>query len=149
MFDSHKKTMLPKFLIVHHSAISRSVNANQFDAINRYHISKGWGKIGYHYLIEPNGAVQKGRADNEVGAQCLAAGMNTKSLGICLAGNFEVEKPTDQQVFALRDLLQKLTFRYNIKPESVLGHKETGAKTLCPGHNLDMVFVRQLAGGRK
>jgi hypothetical protein len=141
--------MIPKFLIVHHSAVSRSVNANQFDAINRYHISKGWGKIGYHYLIEPNGKVEKGRKDNEVGAQCLAAGMNTKSLGICLAGNLDNEEPTQQQIFALRDLLQTLVFRYAIPVENVLGHKETGAKTLCPGKYINMNFVRQLAAGRK
>lgn len=47
------------WVIIHHSAVSRSKNKEQFDAMKRYHIGKGWGNIGYHYVIEPDGTIKK------------------------------------------------------------------------------------------
>ena len=136
--------MTPKYIIIHHTAVSREANAKQFEAIKRYHKSKGWGDIGYHYLIDPDGRLNKGRQDNEIGAHCSHAGMNMKSIGIALSGNFETEKPTDYQIFMLRDILQILSKRYRITRSRILGHKETGAATACPGKNLAMEFVRNL-----
>jgi N-acetyl-anhydromuramyl-L-alanine amidase AmpD len=136
--------MTPKFIIIHHSAVSREANAKQFEAIKRNHISKGWGDIGYHFLIDPNGKLNFGRKETAIGAHCSHGGMNNKSIGICLAGNFEIEKPTDHQIFMLRDALQMLSYRFKIPRARILGHKETGAATACPGKNLAMDFVRNL-----
>lgn len=137
--------MTPKFIIIHHSAVSRQVNSKQFDAVKRYHIGKGWGDIGYHYFIDPDGRLHEGRKENVIGAHCTQIGMNMKSIGICLAGNFEIEKPTDFQIFKLRDIIRAITKRHRIPRASILGHKETGASTSCPGKNLAMNFVRNLS----
>lgn len=136
--------MQPEFIIIHHSAVSRKDNAAQFEAVQRNHIAKGWGAIGYHYFIEPNGKLHEGRRTWEIGAHCSYTGLNIKSIGICLAGNFQIEKPADPQIFRLRDLLKEIAGNYQIKTNKIVGHNETGAPTACPGKNLDMNFVRCL-----
>ncbi len=124
-----------KYLIVHHSATARDTTT--FEAVKKYHISKGWGDIGYHFFITPDGKVMPGRAENTIGAHCQADSMNFKSLGICLPGNFMTEVPTVQQLTSLLELLKKLMSKYNIPKENVLGHREvSGASTACSGDNL-------------
>ena len=136
--------MKPEFIIIHHSAVSRELNNHQFEAVKNYHKNLGWGDIGYHYFIEPNGKVCKGRIESKIGAHCRYAGMNIKSLGVCLTGNFMTETPRKEQIFALRDLLKAIVKRYEIKAKNILGHNETGAATLCPGKFIDMKFIRLL-----
>ena len=136
--------MTPQYIIIHHTAVSRVLNKNQFDAVKRYHIGLGWGNIGYHYLIEPNGLCKKGRRDNEVGAHCKEKAMNFKSLGICLTGNFDIEKPTDKQIYVLRDLLQSLTSKFRISAFRIFFHRDYAPYKSCPGKNLDRGFVRNL-----
>jgi len=124
-----------RYLIIHHSATARDTTT--FEAVKKYHISKGWGDIGYHFFITPNGKVMAGRSENSIGAHCQADSMNFKSLGICLPGNFMTEVPTVEQLSSLLDLLKKLMSKYNIPKENVLGHREvSGASTACPGDNL-------------
>ena len=71
--------MKVEYLVIHHTAVSREQNHEQFEAVKNYHISKGWGNIGYHFFIEPNGVVKIGRAENEVGAHVKEQSMNYKS----------------------------------------------------------------------
>ncbi len=121
-----------KYLIVHHSATARDTTT--FEAVKKYHVSKGWGDIGYHFFITPDGNVRQGRAENIVGSQCQADGMNFKSLGICLTGNFDTETPTVEQLTALLNLIRTLMTKYNIPKENVIGHGQArGATTACPG----------------
>jgi len=137
--------MTPKYIIIHHTAISRKYNMAQFDAVVRYHKSKGWGNIGYHYFIEPNGAIKKCRLDDQVGVHCIEQSMNFHSLGICLTGNFDVEQPTNQQIFALRDLLQSLCVKFKISQYRIFFHRDLAKYKSCPGKNLSIVFVRGLS----
>jgi len=137
--------MTPKFIIIHHTAVSRKHNPQQFNAIDRYHKSLGWGKIGYHYLIEPDGKLKKGREENEFGAHCRAFNMNYKSIGIALAGNFEIEHPTAEQLHTLKELILKLKKKYVIPNRKIVGHKDAGGlnsvPTACPGRYL-LPFIR-------
>jgi len=117
-----------KRLILHHSAISRTKNNHQFEAINNYH-KKKWNfkskfgyYIGYAYLIEPNGEVIQGRYENEAGAHCK--GQNNSSVGICLTGNFDREEPTDEQIKALSELVKKLLKKYKLKESDIKFHRE-------------------------
>lgn len=124
-----------RYLIIHHSATARDTTT--FEAVKKYHISKGWGDIGYHFFITPNGKVMAGRSENTIGAHCQADSMNFKSLGICLPGNFMTEVPTVEQLSSLLDLIKRLMSKYNIPKENVLGHREvSGASTVCPGDSL-------------
>lgn len=121
-----------KYLILHHSAVSREKNAHQFDAINNYHKSKGWGMIGYHYLIEPDGQIREGRPEDMTGAHCI--GHNEDSLGICLTGNFDIELPTKEQEISLVELLKKLKEKY---PKAEIKHHREFANKTCPGKLLN------------
>jgi N-acetyl-anhydromuramyl-L-alanine amidase AmpD len=124
-----------KYIIIHQSATPRETTT--FDAIKRYHIGLGWGNIAYHYFIDGRGKIHKGRNERTAGTHTKADNMNFKSLGVCLAGNFDNEEPSDAQLEALEKILRNLSAKYNIPKERILGHLEVpGAVTQCPGKNL-------------
>lgn len=137
--------MKPQYLIVHHSY---SLWGSR-DVIDQWHKSKGWKMVGYHkvicngyptyahwsqhkYLKSWDGKIQQGRPDNMVGAHCRDNHMNFKSLGICLIGNFDSEKPTDAQLASLVDSLARLCMRHKLSPERIFFHNSFSA-TSCPG----------------
>lgn len=132
-----------KYLIIHHTAVSREDNSNQFTAVKNYHIGKGWGDIGYHYFIEPNGEVKNGRADHVTGAHTI--GHNHDSLGIALAGNFDVELPTPKQEESLRLLLQRLSQEYSVAAKNIVPHR-TFANKSCYGNKIDNNWAKDLLG---
>jgi N-acetyl-anhydromuramyl-L-alanine amidase AmpD len=125
-----------KYLIIHHSATLRDYTT--FKSVREYHINqRGFWEIGYHYFIDGKGNLYNGRPTNYVGAHTSADNMNFKSLGICLAGNFEEEEPSREQLVTLEDLLKNLCKIYKIQKDNVLGHRQVkGAATLCPGIHL-------------
>lgn len=136
-------------IIVHHSASKRDTTS--FEQINQYHKQKWNFKsslgfyAGYHYFIDSNGRVTQARDDNEEGAHCKGYNNN---IGICLAGNFNDEKPADEQIFALRDLLRRLTTKHNLTANNIIGHRDVG-NTACPGSNIDIDFIRSLVEDNK
>jgi len=137
--------MKPKYIIIHHTATDR--DHTTFEAVKKYHISKGYGNIGYHFLITADGVLHgypEARGQDIVGAHCRADGMNYKSIGICLTGNFEKQQPIEKQLSTLRNLVDQLKKEWNIPTENVLGHKEVkGAKTVCPGTHLT-TFIKTI-----
>ena len=151
----------PKWLIVHHSAVSYNKNPDQLEAINNYHRKK-WNfrsslgyYVGYHYLISKLGKLTQTRADTDVGAHCREKMMNWRSLGICMEGNFDEEFPTKEQTNTLADLLRELKKRYNIPESRIVPHRHfavnrwTGKpyKT-CYGKNLRDSWARELLNMR-
>lgn len=141
--------MNPKFLIIHHS-LTKDGTAVSWGAIRKYHMDvKKWTDIGYSYGVELVGAhyeILKGRMDNEDGAHCL--GFNDNSLSICLVGDFDAWSPPIPQLNLLRKLCRSLIEIYGIKPENVLGHRETyplrgvPVEKTCPGSSMDMAAFR-------
>lgn len=131
-------------LIIHHTAVSREKNPAQFDAVNAYHAMKGWGKIGYHYLIEANGEVRKGRDEKESGAHTSQMLMNFRSLGICLTGDFDKEDPTPEQIVALRNLIAEIRTRYTVPDSKIVPHRRYAPKT-CWGSRLPDDIIKYIA----
>ncbi|MFH1232998.1 MAG: peptidoglycan recognition family protein [Patescibacteria group bacterium] len=129
------------FIIIHHSATAR--DSTTLNAVNKAHqksfnykSSLGW-YVGYHYVIIGDGTVYQTRNDTDYGAHCRADNMNSKSIGICLFGNFEIEQPSEKQLESLKKIVEKLRKKYNIKNSNILGHCQiNGSKTVCPGKNL-------------
>jgi len=128
-----------KYIIIHHSGTEEG-SALQF---HRSHLSKGWDKgVGYHFVID-NGQSEKqdGQIEStprwikqEDGAHCKANEMNPRAIGICLVGNFDVDKTSRRQMDSLIYLVYKLRRYYNIPLDHILGHgKVPGASTHCPG----------------
>ena len=105
MKSPFKKTTI----VIHHSLVSYDKNADQFDAINRYHKSKGWGRIGYNYTLNKKGIIKIGRLDNEITAAAREKMMNYRGIHICVEGNFDHELPTEEQILQLK-IYQLLEF---------------------------------------
>jgi len=134
----------PKYVIIHHSATTQGDVAS----FRRAHKAKGWRDVGYHYVInngtyQADGLVEVGRTEYEDGAHCKADGMNRKSIGICLVGDLNVQRPTTAQMESLKQLCRDIMSRYRIPAGNILGHGEVkGSATACPGKNFDMKKLR-------
>ena len=119
------------YLIIHHTATPLW---STYDFVRQIGVSRGFGDISYNFLITADGFVHKGRPIDSVPAHCVADGMNYKSLGIALTGDFTRVSPTKEQLISLEDTIITLMAKYNVPKENVLGHWEVkGASTLCPG----------------
>ena len=135
----------PKYIIIHHSATTQG----SAETFRKAHMAKGWRDVGYHYVIgngtySADGLIEPGRPEDMEGAHCIEQGMNRRSVGICLVGDFDQDKPTARQMDSLLPLARQLMAKYSIPPERVLGHRETGAATNCPGRNFDMKGLRKM-----
>ena len=118
-------------IVIHHSASSRT--GTTLALIDAWHRNQGYDGIGYHRVIEGNGAVRQGRADSRIGAH--AYGHNHDSIGICVTGNFETETPTTAQIDALVQTCAVLCKRHGIPAAAIVAHRDLMA-TACPGKNL-------------
>ncbi len=73
-----------------------------------------------------------------MGTHTRASQMNSKSLGVCLAGEFNNEDPGPAQLKTLESLLNNLLTKYKISKDKVLGHREVyNSATECPGDSLN------------
>lgn len=138
-------------VVIHHTAETGVKKGRAADevmrAIYRYHsVSRGWGDIGYHYVIAPDGTIYEGRAGGEsvVGGHVYCNNVGT--IGVALMGNFNEDDPTGPQIVALGKLLPRLALKYELdltteswfhgaKTSNLLGHRDLGA-TACPGNFL-------------
>lgn len=100
--------------------------------------SRKWKDIAYHYLIDRDGTVGKGRKDSVIGAH--TKGNNSHTLGVALMGGYQAKADdvfedhfTEAQNRALRKLLGTLIDKYDI--EGISGHNEYANKG-CPGFNV-------------
>ena len=113
------------YIVLHHAA-AVTCTVQQVDD---WHKGNGWTGIGYHYFIRKDGSIYRGRPEWAVGAH--ASGKNNESIGVCVEGNYSVEKTMPQaQKNALKELLTDIKGRY--PNAGIKGHKEVGA-TGCPG----------------
>lgn len=138
-----------KWIVIHHSA-TPSGSAAVFDKMHR---EKGWDELGYHFVIgngtnSGNGQVEVGSRwpKQKWGAHAKTPDnqYNDYGIGICLVGNFDIERPTAQQMQSLAKLVSYMMKTYNIPASRVIGHKDTKS-TDCPGKYMDVARVRTLA----
>ena len=131
-------------IIIHHSAIQQSINTSPI-AIHCEHIKRGYSGIGYHFYIKSDGTIYRGRPIIYIGAHCK--GYNTTSIGICFEGNFEIDKPTNAQKIAFKNLFNYL--KYEIPTIKYLNyHKELFA-TACPGKNCTFTELNSIEEVKK
>ncbi|HEX2911270.1 MAG TPA: N-acetylmuramoyl-L-alanine amidase [Chloroflexia bacterium] len=138
-----------KAIIVHHSETPNSYNANpavDVRGIYYYHaITKGWGDIGYNFLIDWKGNIYEGRygGDDVVGGHAYQ--YNYGSVGICMIGSFSSVTPPKAMQDALVSLVAWKCAQRNINPTSkvflidktvnaILGHRDV-IDTTCPGNS--------------
>lgn len=156
-------TITPAGIVIHHSAVPPSQGGREVDAaaIDALHRRRGfgifyWGRtyhVGYHYVILPDGTVEKGRPDGCRGAH--TAGYNNY-IGVCLVGNFSsgtgasdashVEDPTEAQLKALVELCRRVQNEYRIPARNVITHRQVNAGTECPGDRFPFERVAETLG---
>jgi hypothetical protein len=138
-------------IVIHHSA-SETGSADSF---HKYHLSKGWEGLGYHFVIGNGSGSRDGEVEvgyrwkqQQRGAHAGNLEYNEHGIGICLVGDFESGHPTQRQLASLRALVRFLESKCNIATASVIGHDDVpGKKTRCPGAHLSMdSFRRSLSG---
>lgn len=141
-----------KYLIIHHTAYSYSLNPDQFEQTNTYHkqkfnfISSLGFYVAYQYEISMAGTVRQARQDTEEGAHTI--GHNKDSIAICLDGNFDVELPTLAQKIALTNLMKRLVLKYGILPENIVPHRKFATYKSCYGSLLSDTWARELVTGK-
>lgn len=120
----------PEWIVLHHSFTSDNVLLSNFEAIKKYHIEvMKFRTIAYHSVIERvNGVLtsRPGRAETEEGAHCKEAGMNRRSIGICVVGNFDLMPPDLETLRFLRDMCFAYMVNYGIPAHNVIGHRDAG-----------------------
>jgi len=104
--------------------------------IHAMHLGFGWHGIGYHRVIDRDGAIEGGRPDYWVGAHVY--GQNTRSLGVCLIGR---ERFTAEQLDALELVLR--FWREDHPQATVCAHRDfPDTEKTCP--NFDVAaFCRE------
>ena len=123
-------------IIIHCSATPEGCDYTVAD-IDRWHKSRGWQCIGYHYVIYRDGSVHTGRPVAQIGAHCT--GHNANSIGVCYIGGCAADGKTPkdtrtpQQREALRRLVADLQKQY--PGATVHGHREFAAKA-CPSFDV-------------
>ena len=120
-------------IIVHCSATPEGRDVKT-KTIKDWHVNGNhWKDIGYHYVIELNGSVHKGRDESIVGAHC--SGQNANSIGVCYVGGVaeDCKTPKDTRTEAQKQSLIKLLKELKQKyPKATIhGHSEYANKA-CP-----------------
>lgn len=163
-----------KHLVVHHTADGNSLYpsetswAQRVRAIWSYHaITRGWGDIGYNYLIDPNGVIYEGRAGGD-DAVAFHDTANYGSMGVSLLGTYQSVTPTAATQDALVRLLAWKAAQKGIDPHgssyyygctiskycnpfnaggvvpNIAGHRQvTPGHTTCPG-DATMALLSQI-----
>lgn len=111
--------------IVHHTAGSNDAadwatvvrNVWQFHTVDR-----GWGDVGYNYLIDPNGVVYEGRAGGDGVRGAHFSCRNTNTVGVALLGIFSNTPPTPAAINSLKTILRELVTRFALDPSAITLH---------------------------
>ncbi len=140
-------------LWVHHSA--GQTNSSDFAAVVRsyyvFHTSpqpsgNGWADIGYNWLVDPNGVTYQGRAHSfnvQTGGSnpdvqgAHSPGVNSRTMGVCVIGDYTLFTPSAAAVTALRNIL---AWKANEKGMDVLGTRliNTNNYNIISGHRDDV-----------
>ena len=137
------KRKITRKIIIHHSA--SPLMTTTLGMIRKWHKEKGFtdenGCCGYHFFIGADGIVIPDRPVDDWG--CGVKNANHDAVHICLAGNFNIEQPLQDQINPLKVLLVQLCNKYGLKYWNIYGHRDikwmfifNTTQTDCPGTNL-------------
>ena len=135
-----------KKIVVHHTATTTNLDnpGAAVRAIYKYHAeSRGWGDIGYNFIIAPDGTVYEGRSGGPGVEAAHAGGYNSGTVGIALLGNYSSNDIPGPMMQSLMDLIYEQADEHGIDVDgagkyrglhlnNVLMHRELSA-TACPG----------------
>lgn len=125
-----------KYIVIHNSGTTDGTS----ESFARYHVKdRDWPGIGYHFVISKNGEIEK--TNNQTTISYHVGEQNRESLGICLVGNFDTEKPTQEQYNSLAWLIKELLKAFPTL--EIKGHRDFKS-TSCPGKNFDFSYLNTL-----
>ncbi len=136
----------PTHFVIHHTVTPNDPQDPAYivRAIYQYHaISRGWGDIGYNFLIDAQGNVYEGRKGGDGAVGIHAGDYNYGSIGIALMGDYRTVEMTPAMKEALVALMAWEADRFGINPlqssffvhrdfPNVVGHRDLWS-TVCPG----------------
>lgn len=131
-------------IMIHCSATKEGVDFRASD-IDRWHKQRGMRMIGYNYVIDLDGTVEKGRPEMAVGAHCNIGGYNYHAISICYVGGLDRNgKPKDTrtpaQKMSMLSLVRDIFSRYPTISD-ILGHRDVpGVRKDCPCFNVRAEF---------
>ena len=136
-FTEYEERSTTEMIVIHHAGFPDGDKDSSAEDIHKFHQEvNGWAGIGYHYVIRKDGTIEQGRKPLAVGAHAYQH--NKNSVGICVAGNFDIGKPNREQMDSLKLLTAWLCQRYKLNPMKkgvIVGHRNLN-DTKCPGDNL-------------
>lgn len=119
-------------IIIHCTATPEGRSVSVAD-IDRWHRSRGFQSIGYHYVVGLDGHVSRGRDITRIGAHCK--GHNATSVGVVYVGGLKADgkTPADTRTQAQRESLGRLVaeLKRQFPGATVHGHREFAPKA-CP-----------------
>ena len=96
-FTEYEERPTTEMIVIHHAGFPDGDKDSSAEDIHKFHQEvTGWAGIGYHYVIRKDGSIEQGRKLSAVGAHSYHH--NKNSVGICVAGNFNVAKPNHEQM---------------------------------------------------
>ena len=119
-------------IVIHHTATTNSDGdfAARVRAIWYFHAhTRGWGDIGYNYVIDPNGVIYEGRSGGDDVEAGHAYPFNIGTMGIGMLGNFMAVAPSAAAQAALVDLISWKVNQRGIDPlatEPITGYTNCG-----------------------
>jgi len=127
--------------IIIHCAATPEGRDVKTETIKSWHVKgNGWSDIGYHFVIELDGAVKNGRPLHRSGAH--TKGHNATSIGICYVGGIDKDKkPKDTRTEAQRMAMDKLIadLKMDHPTATIHGHNEFAAKA-CPSFDVSKEY---------
>ena len=136
-FTEYEERPSTEVIVIHHAGFPDGDKDSSAEEIHKFHQEvNGWAGIGYHYVIRKDGRIEQGRKPLAVGAHAYQH--NKNSVGICVAGNFDLVKVPSVQMDSLKLLTAWLCQKYKLDPMQkgvIVGHRDLN-DTACPGDNL-------------
>jgi len=155
-----------KAAVIHHTAGTNTYTADQSASIvrgiYRYHaVTRGWGDIGYNFLVDKYGQIFEGRAGSLAAGDTVmpigahASGFNTGSLGVSAMGDYTQVNAPQVILDSMASVIAWRFSRAGIDPASssglispgtayrpagqalgrIFAHRDVGA-TVCPGNDI-------------
>jgi len=141
-----KKSKFVDTLVIHHTATEYDSSLEWINDIHKFHsIIRGWGDIGYNFVIWYNGEIYEGRRGGDYVMWAHTSWNNFSTLGISLMWNYNDREVTPAQRESLEKLLSHLIYKYDVSMT-----KQVPMHTLCTDcdHGITTKILSPITGHR-
>jgi len=126
--------------VVHHTVTDDGGSnvAATIRSIYYFHaVTRGWGDIGYSYVVDKFGNVWAGREGGDGTEAGHAYGWNKGSIGIAAVGTYSTTAPTQAMVGAIANIIATKFAQFGVQPSAptssrIRSRRPTGPGTTSP-----------------